>query len=194
MQLFIKILPDDEKKWFPMECEVCGWIGSSEHSAGGGQIADTGDYDDPLCPCCFSRNVDETDNDQPATSWIDRLKKATSLVKKLTEKVEGCDCSKHIYSHFEEQNKQLQSQLTALQQEIGAFAEWASKRGWFYSDVQEKWISEACNAGKTTSDLLTIFQRETKGGQCDHCGGTGFDPHPNHSTSYPVCPKCEGKK
>lgn len=27
---------------------------------------------------------------------------------------------------------------------------------------------------------------------CDYCGGTGYDSYPNHSTTYAVCPKCEG--
>lgn len=27
---------------------------------------------------------------------------------------------------------------------------------------------------------------------CKHCGGSGYDPHPNHSTSYPICPECNG--
>jgi hypothetical protein len=25
---------------------------------------------------------------------------------------------------------------------------------------------------------------------CDHCGGAGYDPYPNHATAYPTCPKC----
>jgi len=27
---------------------------------------------------------------------------------------------------------------------------------------------------------------------CNHCKGTGFDPYPNHSTSYPTCMVCNG--
>src|SRR6185503_2321145 len=51
---YFKILPDSEKKWFNAKCESCGWFGSSEYLLGGGQIADTGDYDDTYCPICQS--------------------------------------------------------------------------------------------------------------------------------------------
>lgn len=26
---------------------------------------------------------------------------------------------------------------------------------------------------------------------CDHCNGTGWDSYPNHSTTFPPCPKCQ---
>jgi len=26
---------------------------------------------------------------------------------------------------------------------------------------------------------------------CDYCGGSGYDPYPNHSTTHAVCPKCQ---
>jgi len=42
-------------RYFPVACPKCGWEGSSEHVEGGGQIADTGDYDDMFCPDCFKK-------------------------------------------------------------------------------------------------------------------------------------------
>lgn len=55
----------DAAKFFWCEC-ACGWEGSSEHAAGGGQIADTGDYGDAECPKCFSTDIesDKMDNVQ----------------------------------------------------------------------------------------------------------------------------------
>ena len=39
--------------YFKVSCPVCGWTGSSKDAAGGGAIADTGDYDDIYCPKCI---------------------------------------------------------------------------------------------------------------------------------------------
>lgn len=38
--------------YYPVYCPRCGWKGSSEETEGGGQIADTGDYSDIVCPKC----------------------------------------------------------------------------------------------------------------------------------------------
>lgn len=115
MELYIKILPDGEKKWYVCECEKCGWIGSSEHVGGGGAIADTGDYDDIYCPMCGSGYIaDDVDNDQPITSFVERLKKSGEMVKKLREHVEGCDCSKHIYGHLEQENARMAKEIEDL--------------------------------------------------------------------------------
>ena len=114
MELIVRIIPEDEKKYFPAECGRCGWIGSSADMGGGGQIGQSGDYFDIYCPCCGSIDIGEADNDQPITEWIGRLKKATDLIKLLTHKVESCDCSKHIYSHLEEENKAMAKELHEL--------------------------------------------------------------------------------
>lgn len=51
---------DEQKKgYYTAECEKCGWWGSSVLLDGGGQIADTGDYDDPYCPVCGNKDLDE---------------------------------------------------------------------------------------------------------------------------------------
>lgn len=94
MQLFVKIVPDDDKKHYPSECTHCGWIGSSEQLHGGGQIADTGDYDDVYCPICGSRDLDDPDNDQPISNYVARLGKALQATKKWREKAESCDCER----------------------------------------------------------------------------------------------------
>ena len=44
----------DDPKWWPAHCPECGWQGMSNETAGGNQIADTGDYDDPVCPVCIA--------------------------------------------------------------------------------------------------------------------------------------------
>lgn len=44
--------------WYWCKCEQCGWEDSSEYCDGGHAIADTGDYTDPLCPVCGSKDID----------------------------------------------------------------------------------------------------------------------------------------
>ena len=58
-------MPDNKKNYtedelllfYTVKCPFCGWIGLSRDCAGGLQIADTGDYDDPLCPVCLSKGM-----------------------------------------------------------------------------------------------------------------------------------------
>lgn len=109
MQLFVRIISDEEAKnrYYPAECPHCGWVGSSAKLKGGGQIADTGDYDDVYCPVCGSIDTEDAENEQTIIDYIRRLEKATAMVKKLSDEVKGYDCSKYIYSHLEVENKKL---------------------------------------------------------------------------------------
>ena len=47
---------------FEAQCNKCGWFGYNNELAGGGQIADTGDYDDARCPVCYSTDVEDADS------------------------------------------------------------------------------------------------------------------------------------
>ena len=40
------------RQWWIALCNKCKWKGLSRDCAGGGTIADTGDFDDVLCPKC----------------------------------------------------------------------------------------------------------------------------------------------
>lgn len=59
---------EELKKWWIAVCPECKWSGLSRDCGGGGQIADTGDYDDPVCPECSKRDkwvpVDAEDEQQ----------------------------------------------------------------------------------------------------------------------------------
>ncbi len=47
---------EELKKWWVAECPKCGRTGLSRDAAGGGQIADTGDYGDVICPVCIEKD------------------------------------------------------------------------------------------------------------------------------------------
>jgi hypothetical protein len=51
---------DKQNHWFGY-CDCCGWAGSANAMRGGEQIADTGDYNDCLCPKCWSSDIKELD-------------------------------------------------------------------------------------------------------------------------------------
>lgn len=71
-----KIIP--KGSYFVGQCGNCGYKCSSEEWDGAGQIADTGDYGDPLCPMCGSKDVDEADDD----IYIDQREMLVALIKK----------------------------------------------------------------------------------------------------------------
>jgi predicted RNA-binding Zn-ribbon protein involved in translation (DUF1610 family) len=50
---------DKKNNYYTSECDKCGWWGSSKLTEGGGQIADTGDYDDVFCPVCGNYELEE---------------------------------------------------------------------------------------------------------------------------------------
>lgn len=57
-----------ERFWAAI-CPFCGWRGLSRDCAGGMQIADTGDFDNVVCPVCHARgewvSVEDDNNAAP---------------------------------------------------------------------------------------------------------------------------------
>lgn len=51
----------ERQRYFKSQCQDCKAIFLSLEMDGGGQIADTGDYDDACCPVCNSKNVEDVD-------------------------------------------------------------------------------------------------------------------------------------
>jgi hypothetical protein len=44
---------EELKHWWVAKCPECRWEGLSRDAEGGRAIADTGDYDDVICPVCI---------------------------------------------------------------------------------------------------------------------------------------------
>ncbi len=55
-KVLISLYPNNT--YYMVKCENCHWQGMSCACEGGGAIADTGDFSDPLCPKCFSNKLD----------------------------------------------------------------------------------------------------------------------------------------
>lgn len=114
MELIVRIIPEEDKRHFAAECNKCGWIGSSKDVKSDGTAGETGCSGDIYCPCCGTTDINEIDNEQPITTFIECLNKATDLVKVLTETIEGYDISKYIYTKYEEDNKAMAKELSDL--------------------------------------------------------------------------------
>lgn len=114
MELYIAILPEGEKKWYPAHCDKCGWFGSSKDLLSDGPIADTGCCGDIYCPICGSMDANEGENLVSMPNVIESLKLAHAMLKSYRDKAEDCDCSKHIYSHFEKENREMAEEIKRL--------------------------------------------------------------------------------
>ena len=58
------VTDDNSGGYYVVECQECGEIYPSQQCDGGGPIADTGDYNDALCPHCGCESPEEC-NDTP---------------------------------------------------------------------------------------------------------------------------------
>lgn len=75
------VTDDNTGGYYVCECQGCGEVFSSRDCGGGGQIADTGDYDDTYCPHCDQ--VDPLECDNPALVWNVQQKKINELLAAL---------------------------------------------------------------------------------------------------------------
>lgn len=67
--------------YFVIECQECGAVYPSQQADGGGQIADTGDYNDAICPHCGEEGPEECDN--VGLTWNVQQAKIIALLAEL---------------------------------------------------------------------------------------------------------------
>ncbi|WP_053183576.1 hypothetical protein [Pseudomonas thivervalensis] len=104
---------------FVVECHGCGSVYPSFQCSGGGQIADTGDYDDARCPHC--QHVDPEECGNVGLAWNTQQLKINALQLLLNERDEK--------NHSLEQRRQAeQAACQAAEQRIddsiGGGCEW----------------------------------------------------------------------
>ena len=85
---------------FVVECHGYGSVYPSFHCSGGGQIADTGDYDDARCPHC--QQVDPEECGNVGLAWNTQQLKINALQLLLNERDEQ--------NHSLEQRRQAEQQ------------------------------------------------------------------------------------
>ncbi|SUI70759.1 hypothetical protein [Serratia liquefaciens] len=70
--------------YFVIECQECGAVYPSQQADGGGQIADTGDYNDAICPHCGEEGPEECEN--VGLAWNVQQAKIIALLAELEAK------------------------------------------------------------------------------------------------------------
>ena len=103
--------------YYPVQCQTCGWIGSSGDCTGGHAIADTGDYGDWYCPVCGQVEPDECEPEMPISAYQEASVKMGTIIKNMIKQRDD----EHWKSLGEEIKKQESLQLT--QQERRDIAE-----------------------------------------------------------------------
>lgn len=78
------VTDDNSGGYYVVECQECGEVYPSQECDGGGPIADTGDYNDALCPRCGCESPDEC-SDTPLV-WNVQQAKINALLAALEEK------------------------------------------------------------------------------------------------------------
>lgn len=116
-ELEVKIEVADN--YFPVQCQTCGWFGSSAELHGGHAIADTGDHSDCYCPVCGQVDPDECEEKLPILAYKNAYEKMSIL---LIE-------SKRLYE--EQLCKNLSDNINKTEELQALKAEWQ----------REQWIS-----------------------------------------------------
>jgi hypothetical protein len=75
------VTSDNSGGYFVVECQGCGAVYPSFQCGGGGQIADTGDYDDSFCPHCEQVDPEECEN--VGLAWNTQQLKINALHERL---------------------------------------------------------------------------------------------------------------
>jgi len=98
----VRFTEEELKKYWIARCPECGWRSLSRDCDGFAQIADTGDYDNGLCPICKSVIDDEDDVPKRRLLWIWRSITMWPVRKVHAEMAEIDRIAKNIQSMAEE--------------------------------------------------------------------------------------------
>lgn len=108
------VTDDNSGGYYVVECQECGEVYPSQQSAGGGQIADTGDYDDSYCPHCGQVDPDECDN--VGLVWNVQQAKINALLAALEEKDQELDKEGDILIDTQESMREWKQRANAAEQ------------------------------------------------------------------------------
>lgn len=102
--------------YFVIECQECGAVYPSQQADGGGQIADTGDYDDAICPHCGEESPEECEN--VGLAWNVQQAKITVLLAELEAKAMECRCIEQERALFRVERTAHQQHAQELEKRI----------------------------------------------------------------------------
>ena len=99
---------DNTGGYFVIECQECGAVYPSQQADGGGQIADTGDYDDAICPHCGEESPEECEN--VGLAWNVQQAKITVLLAELEDERTSRELWQQNCTRAEERIAELEAQ------------------------------------------------------------------------------------
>lgn len=102
--------------YFVIECQECGAVYPSQQADGGGQIADTGDYNDAICPHCGEEGPEECDN--VGLAWNVQQAKIIALLAELEASSLQCRGIEQERELFRLESTAHQLHAQALEQRI----------------------------------------------------------------------------
>lgn len=101
--------------YFVIECQECGAVYPSQHADGGGQIADTGDYNDAICPHCGEEGPEECEN--VGLAWNVQQAKIIALLAELEAKDQALN---NITELWKDANATAFERIRELKEELEA--------------------------------------------------------------------------
>jgi hypothetical protein len=101
--------------YFVIECQECGAVYPSQQADGGGQIADTGDYDDAICPHCGEEGPEECVN--VGLAWNVQQAKIVALLAELEAKDQALN---NITELWKDANATAFERIRELKEELEA--------------------------------------------------------------------------
>lgn len=127
--------------YFVIECQECGAVYPSQHADGGGQIADTGDYNDAICPHCGEEGPEECEN--VGLAWNVQQAKIIALLAELEAKAQ-------CITGLERYVKELEATLIAATDEVADLTrERDEARAKLATPVR---LSELCGDGENDNE------------------------------------------
>lgn len=110
------VTDDNTGGYYVVECQECGEVYPSQECDGGGQIADTGDYNDALCPHCGCESPEEC-NDTPLV-WNVQQAKINALLAALEEKDQRIAELETKYQQVSEWYAKMKTRMLAAEGEV----------------------------------------------------------------------------
>ena len=99
--------------YFVIECQECGAVYPSQQADGGGQIADTGDYNDAICPHCGEEGPEECEN--VGLAWNVQQAKIIALLAELEAKDDELELEREKSRRVMSENHQQEERIAELE-------------------------------------------------------------------------------
>jgi hypothetical protein len=157
------VTDDNSGGYYVVECQECGEVYPSQECDGGGPIADSGDYNDALCPHCGCESPDEC-NDTPLV-WNVQQAKINALLAALEVKTKAHAAAieqMHFHEQRAETAEQRLQQPEATQQGVQILTEAIGAHGYIVGCLERKQVGQI-RVGPSLDLISVSLQIKTDG-------------------------------